>query len=1132
MLTDKRDQKEMSLPEKPGLFFRLILAVFILVSSFQPAICRAADQPLEEAPVVQLQSVELKEIESAISSLESAMRRQPPNNAARLRETFLTFGDRLGLWTDVATLSGEALDADINPVLSEKLERFGLAFTVFTCLEKQLVHGEPQGHTAMYEAAKFLMGKVPGVGGPAAAGMGVLKYAMDTFGNACLDQIASDYRESYMHYHENTSTFKDWWDRFQQPNGGQAVEKALDAYWDSGACTGMRGWHAFKSQHESKDYKKVYRDWFLEEYLYPAMLQEAQIQFDVEKMALQWEAELAAKGLGAKRCVVSVPNIIERGDGGPARNMKAMLLHSGRYIIAQGTLNGGVSFEFPVGKMYRPDTKKQVMRMQLVLEPVPPATLQAGNNVRIDLDLKRVHPDTKRVFGKEITAYTFGRKRFVHLAYPVEVTVQGEGKPIPNISVTSFPAIAPHTTSTSGYHPLFKKQGDSFSCPAVPAGHCIFTASVGRLGEADIAGSARLSFSRPPAASANASVSLPGKPDMSSTAGKITQVIAQRKTFTKPESEIKAEAGSASAQLGETFQEFQAQCRSAWQRLSEKSRALDKVKMDPAQKKSLKSQITKQFEQLRQIQTEAAKERNDLTREVRDEYAATQKTIRELDRTLNDNLKIAETDMKGAYERADTLNREISETMRNIFQENWSDMTAFTSESEADAQIAKLEADVGRLEEQLQSLTTALSEASVARGRVEELHRELGKRSIARERSLPKIPSLFTDLERIRAVVDALKKGNGTRFAQTAMKLVKKKHAIRKKNAAEVERLVSDLKKLLASLPDGDPAKFEKAAREFGEEFDVLLDTSGRKARKKLAALSDDVATFLNRNKAVVGDLRVGKQRSETAFSRIDAINKRLMEMRDADLIRRTPDLYNFWGTYTEQLTTLHGIRTTSAAFIAALEGDIDRARDDLSGFLKACRKRRAEAETRVAECEQVIEGKTGDVGEILEKLDQTWRLCDELPVTDREKYRGRIEVAAERLAMSGEIEKYAKRSRRPLIYFESYSISGDPDSRKNPTPVKRAYLRLKVPASASPQTWGIGLKAVIIGPQKPLSAIIEVGSREYETRYRSTMSRFEPGVYHVGVGLWDRTPHLDIIGASSSPPIAYPFLHQIVFER
>ena len=52
----------------------------------------------------------------------------------------------------------------------DNLEKFGRAFAVFTCLEKQLVHGEPQGNTAMYEAVRFLMGKLPGAGGPAAAG--------------------------------------------------------------------------------------------------------------------------------------------------------------------------------------------------------------------------------------------------------------------------------------------------------------------------------------------------------------------------------------------------------------------------------------------------------------------------------------------------------------------------------------------------------------------------------------------------------------------------------------------------------------------------------------------------------------------------------------------------------------------------------------------------------------------------------------------------------------------------------------------------------------------------------------------------------------------------------------------------
>ena len=68
--------------------------------------------------------------------------------------------------------------------------------------------------------------------------------------------------------------------------------------------------------------------------------------------------------------------------------------------------------------------------------------------------------------------------------------------------------------------------------------------------------------------------------------------------------------------------------------------------------------------------------------------------------------------------------------MGDIFLENHRDITAFKSESEADATISKLETDVNRIEEQIQSLTAAIGEASAARGRVESLHKELGRRYI------------------------------------------------------------------------------------------------------------------------------------------------------------------------------------------------------------------------------------------------------------------------------------------------------------------------------------------------------------------------------------------------------------------
>ena len=251
--------------------FRLFLIILTLISTATSPLHAAKKQELIPAPEVELEAIETRKVEDILAELKRKIVKERPSSARVVYGWFKSAGNAIGVHSDRLTATYAATGREVPEALGKPLEKFGLAFSIVTCLEKQFVSGEPAGWDAAYETAKFLTGKVSGGG---AAAMGILKYSLDTFADAAMAQIDSDFYNAYCNW--QLQARPDWnfyFDLYSQPGGAKKVEAALDRFWNDPVVAGIRGYgvmvHKYKDDLDNA--KAAYRQKFSKDYLYPAM---------------------------------------------------------------------------------------------------------------------------------------------------------------------------------------------------------------------------------------------------------------------------------------------------------------------------------------------------------------------------------------------------------------------------------------------------------------------------------------------------------------------------------------------------------------------------------------------------------------------------------------------------------------------------------------------------------------------------------------------------------------------------------------------------------------------------------------------------------------------------------------------
>jgi len=1076
------------------------------------------------APEVELKAPDPKDIQREIDRLTRRIRRERPANYSTVRNWLVQTGNNIGAGGDYLTASWAMAGQSLPKALDDALEKFGIVFAVTTCLEKQFVSGEPAGLDAAYETAKFLTGKI--AGGGYAAAVGVLKYSLDTFGNSAKAQIDSDFYRNYADYQlQEHPDFRFYFDSYAQPEGGVKVEEALDRFWDDPRAAGIRGYHFLLETSYKGDLKNVkfaYRQKFLKEYVYKALVEIWQDKLLDAEVALELECRrLYNRSKTKPKVRIGIKSIIDRGTAKGARNVKATLTHSGKYIVAQKAVSGtGVGFEVSAGKLINPESLKPVARVQVILEPTSGAQFMHGTKT-ITIELEGDKPRIEKSAGSDKFTAVLNRPVFVQLLYPITVNIGGPNA-VTRVSAQVVAGKPRYHSSSSPWSRQASKKGGAFVFEKMPTGKCTFSYGDRRVTKM-ITRKEEIVLEAPGAVSLEAKAPMVNKPDLAALNTQRVQALAQQKNFDKFEADVKTAIGQVAARMTAAYADYAARYEAALTTIKEQQRLLRKQKdMAYEQKEALKQELDQKRKALSDEHSRVRKDFSTLNKQYSNAQRQISKEIQQEDRAIKDDQQQDRNEMSAELKKVKELETQINDALRQAAHEiNYSGL-AYKNQAEGEAAITELEQKIARIEKMVQQIQVSVEKSNELRQRFESRWDVLEKRRISREQNAPSLPRIMTDVDQMKLLLDSLKRNAVAEKSKKVSKSIAKRHAQRKKNAAEFAKLLNEIKTQGTDLPEVAVKDFARIYQQTAEQFAGVIDDpqrSPRDAKKVLAGVS----AFLDRNEVVIGDLRTTQPDPDNGYIKIERLIKKASDMVSEGLVYAGPDYYKAWEPFQSKLMDAGSVRHSTGLYLVALERDLQKAAAGLGNYRQQVTAASTEAQRLIAAATARSGAKAADVGGVLDLLDKAWAQAGLLPVFRRNDVRLQISAVADDLAVSGALVRYAKTARRPLVVFDSYAEAGDFKKEKK---INKAIFRTR--PGAGPYT-SISFKAHVVGLPPGKASLVAVENDWW--RYVCHRDQ-KTGKHFIHVTLMDGSmPRIRVLGTGdSNPPIDYPFFRQVAF--
>lgn len=1101
-------------------FFIILLLSFSVI---MPA-WGAKVSEMVPAPEVELMQPDPASIQREIDHLTRRIEYERPTDYQDVRQWIVNAGNNIGAMGDYVTASWAAAGQSLPKALDNALEKFGIVFAISSCLEKQLVSGEPAGMDAAYETAKFLTGKI--AGGGYAAAIGILKYSLDQFGNYATAQIDSDFYGSYVDYHlREHPDFQFYFDLYALPGGGIKVEEALDRFWDDPQSAGIRGFDylvttAYKGDFENL--KFAYRQKFLKEYVYKAMVEIWKDKLLDAEIDLEEECQKLYLGNKHPEVRIGVKTIIDQGTAKGARNVKATLTHSGKYIVDQKMVNGaGVGFVVNAARLVDPDTLKPVSSVQVVLEPAEGAKLLGGPKT-VNINLEGDTPRIEKSAESGVHTVVLTRPVFVQLQYPIAVSISGNSD-ITQVSARIVPGKPGYHASSTPWSRLASKKDGVFLFEDMPTGKCTFTYGNRRVTRM-ITHQEKIVLDAPAAVNLEAKTAMVTKPDLEALNAERIRSLQQQKNFDRFEADVKNAIAQVAVKMTEAYTEYESRYQAAMTTVREQRQLLRKNKNMPyEQKEVLQQELDQTQKSLNDEHNLTGKAFSTLNSQYSKAQREISKEIQQEDRSLNDERQELRNEMAAELKKVRELEKKINDAVHEAASELNYSGSAYKTPAEGEALVTQLEQKIAGIDDMVQQIQASVEKSNDLRQRFEQRWSDLEKRRISRERTALSLPRIMADVDQMKLLLESLKRNAIAEKSKKASESIKKRHEQRKRNAAEFAKLQDEIKTRGAELPEVAVKEFESIYRQAVEEFGAILDDPQR-SEKDVKKVLAQVVGFLNHNESVIGDLRTAESNLENSYVKMDMLIKKANDMITGGMVYAGPDYYKIWQPFQSKLVDAWTVRNSTGRDLVALEGDLNKASADLEGYRGQVAAASAEVQRLLGAAGGGEDDKAADVGGIMDLLSEAWAQTELLPVFKRHSLRPQISAAADDLAAGGAIVKYARAAGRPLVIFDSYTEGNDYSNEKQ---LNAAIFRTR--PGPEPYT-SINFKAHVIGLPPGRPSLIAV---EYDWGRYVCSKDPKTGKHFVNVSLGNGSnPRIRILGTGNdNQPIEYPFFKQVALN-
>ena len=908
------------------------------------------------------------------------------------------------------------------------LEKFGIACSVYNCL-KSASDGNYNAAVlnALKDFLKYRLSKMADGVAASAAGVGLIDFALNSFGEAAMQQIADDYWQIYCTYQgQRHRSLADYVRLITKGDGTQsgfaAVTASLDSFWDDPATAGIRGYAALQTQ--DPNYKANFRARYLKENLLPFLQTWAEREQEKAQIAAWIQLRNLTEQLQNTKIAVDFA-LLEKGLNEPPAGATVEVAvqfyianKTETRVLAQAPIAARNRLEFPLASALSADRKlPRSLYIRLRRAGVTEEPNSGGTNV-FELSLIDASGPWRREAKAGQLAYVAKAPIYTSAwsEFPITLTGPGSDKIYSlvfyRLPVGTAANLRELATSPGGSSASIKDgQGKMRLEHGLYLVTCENDDYVFTHGPVKIAGPTPLTIpvrtatERPPAAPEPA---------------KLHEQVAQAAAAVRSRQESQT---AAIATASQALQDYWLATYNALNAYTSTARALrKKMNEELAQPKLTSDQqraITQKY-QPRAAEMEKAK--NDVERAMYDSTRAEEKIAADL---VTENRQRYDALGKDFRAAGDEMNPALNAVRQKLYPVS-SDFEKIANRLVSGSLLvmpgASLDQELTQMRQALASIETNLPALLQAYDKVPGLLERYNQTAAAVREvetnegvTLYFNPNSYDDEVAVLGLrVDAIRNSGYLDQARALLQKAERVVAQRRERARRTAELLQEIETLAQQMPAPDEALWQAKTAAFRERADPLFTAAtapeGADDTGAFQSLQKDLNAFLKEQAAVCGDQLAAPDKTENAFSRFTA---RYDEFNRQQLWRDTPP--DFWQKMDQLAWSKIRNRANATRDAVTLAKDV-------ATWLKTGASRDARAR-QLAKTRAEFDPKTArDTAGQIDQLNRFDAALQQLPERVVQAERQAWQTARTQLVRSGQLDSWLRNQNKPYVCFATFS--------------------------------------------------------------------------------------------------------------
>ena len=908
------------------------------------------------------------------------------------------------------------------------LEKFGIACSVYNCLKSA---NEGNYNAAVLNALKdFLKYRLSKMGNnvaASAAGVGLIDFALNSFGEAALQQIADDYWEIYCSYQARRHpSLADYVRLITQGDGTQsgfaAVTASLDSFWDDPATDGIRGFENLKTQ--DKNYKANFRSRYLKENLLAFLQTWAEREQENAQIAAWIQLRKLTEQLQNTKIAVDFA-LLEKGLNEPPAGATVEVVvqfyvanKTETRVLAQAPIAARNRLEFPLVNMLGADRKlPRTLYIRLRRPGVTEEPHSGGTDV-FELSLIDAAGPWRREARTGQLAYVAKQPLYTSAwsEFPITLTGPGADK-IYSLTFYQLPA----GTATYLRELVVSMGGGSVNIKdgqgKMRLQHGLYLATcenddyVFTYGPVKIAGPTPLTIPVRPATE---------RPPAAPEPAKLHEQVAQAAAAVRSRQESQT---AAIATASQALQDYWLATYNALNAYTSTARALrKKMNEELAQPKLTTDQQRAITQKYQPRADEMEKARYDAERAMYASVQAEEKVAADLDTENRQRYAALSKDFRAVGDETDAAFNVVRQKLYPVSSDFEKIANRLVGGSllnmpnaSLDQELTQMRQALANIETNLPALLQAYDKLPGALERYNQTAAAVREVEANEGTTLYFNPNHYDDAVAMLGLsVDAIRSSGYLDEARSLLQKAERVVAQRRERARLAAALLQEIESLAQQLTVPDEALWRTKTAAFRERADPLfaaaLAPEDADDTAAFQGLLKDLRAFCQEQAAVCGDMLEAPDKTENAFSRF---NVKYAEFNRQQLFREAPS--DFWQKMDQIAWSKIRSRANTTREAVTLAKDV-------ATWLKIGATREARTQ-QLAKLRAEFDPKTArDIAGQIEQLNRLDAALQPLPARLVQAERQAWQTARTQLVRSGQLESWLRNQNRPYVGFATFS--------------------------------------------------------------------------------------------------------------